>query len=323
MLWLVAISSFLLGLGLLVWSADRFVSSAVSLAQRFKIPVLIIGIVFIGFGTSVPEIIVAAIAAWHDTPALAIGNAVGSNIANVGLVLGIAALILPIPINNTVSWRELLLTWVVAFIVAMLLWNGVLGRGDGVVMLSVLVAYLLLTIFVLSKSKDASLGVTKESPLDSVSKSTSVSRDLLWWVISLFAIFLASEMLVGGAVAIARQLGVSETVIGLSIVAVGTSLPELAAAVASSIKSESMLVVGNIMGSSIFNLLAVLAMPALISPAKLPVNFMRQDYLVMVIFMVAPAVLMALFSRRKTINRGIGAVLVVGYLLYIVHIYIS
>ena len=321
MSWIIATSIIVLGVGLLAFAAERFVSNSVLLADRLKLSPLIIGIIFIGFATSLPEMIVAGIAAYHGNVDLAVGNAIGSNIANMGLVLGIAALVAPLIVSRLSLTRELPISWLITLLVGILLFHAELSRVDGIIMLVILFAYLLFALFILTRRQDYRSEVLTEYNNERPSLGKPFWQVGLWWLISLLLLFVGAELLVYGAVSIARKLAISEAVIGLSVVAFGTSLPELAAAIASSIKRQHELVLGNIIGSNIFNLLAVLAIPALIHPRALSSSLVHRDFVIMFGFMLAPAILVWLRPKKKILGRLAGLVLVMGYVGYIYLIY--
>ncbi|MCH9770588.1 MAG: calcium/sodium antiporter, partial [Gammaproteobacteria bacterium] len=257
----------------------------------------------------------------HGNVDLAVGNAIGSNIANMGLVLGIAALVAPLIVSRLSLTRELPISWLITLLVGILLFHAELSRVDGIIMLVILFAYLLFALFILTRRQDYRSEVLTEYNNERPSLGKPFWQVGLWWLISLLLLFVGAELLVYGAVSIARKLAISEAVIGLSVVAFGTSLPELAAAIASSIKRQHELVLGNIIGSNIFNLLAVLAIPALIHPRALSSSLVHRDFVIMFGFMLAPAILVWLRPKKKILGRLAGLVLVMGYVGYIYLIY--
>ena len=243
------------GLVILIWSADKFVSGAVATALNLGMTPMMIGLTIVAFGTSAPELIVSATAALDNASHLAIGNAVGSNIANIALVLGATALVSAIPLKRAILKVEFPVLLVSTTLATLLLVDGSLDPIDGVG-LSLILA---ISLTALSKLQNAPAGEIEEIE-DNKSISAKKAYGLL--IISILLLLASSKLLVWGAIGIATELGVSKLIIGLTIVAIGTSLPELAASIASALKGHHDLALGNIIGSNLFNLLAVLAIPA-------------------------------------------------------------
>ncbi|WP_103921234.1 calcium/sodium antiporter [Candidatus Venteria ishoeyi] len=266
----------LLGLALLGWSADRFVTGAASLARNLGISTLIIGLTIVAFGTSAPEMLVSAMAAWQGNSGLAIGNAIGSNIANVGLVLGLTALLIPLTVQSNTLRREFPLLLVVTLGTFALLWDAQLGRIDGIILVAGLFMIIAWTVHLARQTKTDD-PITQEMQEELAAGLST--RQAFWLLLSgLILLLLASRMLVWGAVGIAEHFGVSDLVIGLTIVAIGTSLPELAASIAAVRKGEDDIAVGNIVGSNLFNLLAVLGIAGLIGPGPVDAMALSRDY---------------------------------------------
>lgn len=264
------------GLALLGAGADRFVLGASVTARRLGVPPLLIGLTVVALGTSAPEMLVSGTAAWRGAPALAVGNVLGSNIANVGLVIGATALVIPLAINSGTLRREYPVMMAGIVLAGVLMADGHLGRGDGLVLAIAMVASLALLGWLGLRARPGdrlSLEYEVETRAD-----LPIPRALLWLALGLAALLGGSHMLVDGAVAIARMLGVTELVIGLTIVAVGTSLPELAASLAGALKNEHEIAIGNVIGSNMFNVLGVLCLPGLIRPAALEGTVMVRDY---------------------------------------------
>ena len=322
MVWFAVILQFLIGIGLLTWGADRFISGSSSLAKHFGMPPLFIGMLLVGFGTSFPELVVSAVAAFAGNPGIAIGNAIGSNIANVGLVIGISALVAPIVIHSKLLAREFPILVAVSLIVGLLLLNGDLSRFDGLVLLILLVIYLLWMIQITRNKKLAKDAMIEEYAQEVLPKM-SVKKSWLWWFFGLVFLFVASDLLVSSASAIARYLHISDFIIGLTIVAVGTSLPELAATVLSVVRKENDIAIGNVLGSNIFNLLAVLLMPALITPGRLPAHLLTRDYPIMLGFTVLLWLFAMLPKRKKNIGRFEALLLLLAFVLYLTYIAIT
>jgi len=320
MLWYI--SAVVAGLVVLVWSADQFVAGAAGLARALGISTLIIGLTIVAFGTSAPEMLVSAVAALQGNSGLAIGNAVGSNIANMALVLGVTALIAPLAVHSRTLSREFPLMLVVMVVAWLLLWNGELSRLDGIVLLSGILAVILWTIHLARTSgvEDPLIEeLTEEIP-------EAMPKRRAWWLLlsGLVLLLASSKLLVWGAVGIAQYYGVSDLVIGLTIVAIGTSLPELAASVAAARKNEHDIAVGNVVGSNLFNILAVLGIAGTIGPSAVDPAVLYRDFPLM----LALAVALYLMARGFThnghglIKRWAGMVLLLVFLGYQVSLFL-
>ncbi len=268
------------GLVFLSLGADRFVLGAAALARNTGVSPLLIGLTIVGFGTSAPEILVSAVAAAQDNPALGIGNAIGSNIANVTLVLGAAMCIRPLRIKPGVLSRELPLLLVATLLATVLMLDSRLTRVDGTVLL---IAMVTVGAWMVREGLRASWEDQLRDEWEHHElKALETPAALTWLLVGLVVLLVASRVLVYGAVEIATYLGVTDLVIGLTIVAVGTSLPELAAGIAAARRRETELVLGNVIGSNVFNSLAVVAMPALIRPSHLAPEIVSRDLPVMI-----------------------------------------
>ncbi len=271
----------LAGLTLLITGADRFVAGAASIARSLNISPLIIGMTIVGIATSAPEVLVGSVAAFNGKTALAIGNAVGSNIANIGLVLGVTALVCPLMVKSLTLRREFLLMCAAIGIAALLLLDGYLDRLDGVILILCLIAAMWWIIrLARSSSKSDPLAGEFEQELE---QTSSMGKSLFFLLLGLMLLLGGAELLVRGAVAIALEFGISDLIIGLTIVAIGTSLPELAASIMSVIKNEADIAIGNIIGSNMFNMLMVLGVPALIQPTNVDADVLLRDFPIMVI----------------------------------------
>ncbi|MCF8719488.1 cation:H+ antiporter [Nitrospina gracilis Nb-211] len=302
-------------MALLVWSADRFVEGAAASAQHFGLPPLLIGMVIVGFGTSAPEMTVSVLSAVQGNPGIALGNAYGSNITNIALILGLTALLKPIAVESGVLRRELpLLTGITALAVYQLV-DGELTRLDAVVLLGVFAAVMGWTIREgLQKRKDA-LAVDMQKEL--VGMALPLGRALFWVVVGLILLIVSSRLLVWGAVEIAHSLGVSDLIIGLTVVAVGTSLPELASSLVAAWKGESDLALGNILGSNLFNTLAVVGLAGVVQPMPVAPEVVTRDCSVMGALTVSLFVIGYGFRDRPgSINRWEGGILLAVYLAY-------
>ena len=303
------------GFALLTWSADRFVVGASAIAYILKVSPLIIGLTIVGLGTSAPEMLVSAVASWQGNAGLAVGNALGSNIINTGLILGLTAMIIPLNVHSSIIRRELPVLLLVMMIALLLLLDGTLGRLDGTLLLTGMAVVLLWVIRV---------GLTPQTPedpmggefADEIPTDMGMGRAVFWLIVGGLCLLGSSRLLVWGAVSIAESMGISDLVIGLTIVALGTSLPELAASVMSAIKNEHDIALGNVIGSNIFNLLAVLGLPGLINPGPVDTEVLSRDYPVMVGLTVALFVMAYGFRGPGRINRVEGTLLVVGFCAY-------
>jgi cation:H+ antiporter len=281
---MIPILQLLGGFILLVWGADRLVAGASATARNLGVSPLIIGLTIVAFGTSAPELIVSGVAAYNGNAGLAIGNAVGSNIANIGLVLGITAIIHPLKVESETLKREyplLMLIMIVSFVMAADL---IFNRSEGWLLLIGLVALVLWMVSLgMNKGMSDPLAIELEAEIPS-DMPTRIA--LGWLLVGILVLPLASHFLVSGAVTVARALEVSEAVIGLTIVAFGTSLPELAAALTSALRREDDLAIGNIIGSNMFNILGVLGIAASVSSIEVEELMLKQDFPVMFLFTV-------------------------------------
>jgi cation:H+ antiporter len=311
---LFAAAAILIGLVILVWGADRFVLGAAALASSLGISPLLIGLTVVGFGTSAPEILIATIAALNGSPGIAIGNALGSNIANIALILGATAIFVPLTMRSDLLRRELPLLLAVTLAAFLLLSDGRLGPDDGAMLLTGLVLSMLLLVRIsLQRSNHDPLAEGFEADIPSSLTTTAATG---WFLLGLAALIVGSRLLVWGAVEVAVALGVSELVIGLTIVAVGTSLPELAAAIMSALKGQHELAIGNVVGSNIWNLLAVLGIPGLLAPGAVPAEVISRDMPVMLALTLALFVMGYSAKTHGTINRLEGGLLLASFIAY-------
>ena len=283
----LAFIAVIFGLALLVWSADRFVEGSASTARHFGMPPLLIGMVIVGFGTSAPEMVVSVLAAVQGNPGIALGNAYGSNITNIALILGITALISPIAIQPQIIRREMPVLLAVTVLAVWQLWDGYLSFADGIVLSATLVLLMGWTTLRSMKGSDNFARDIADELADSDNK-IPLRRALFWLVLGLAILILSSRLLVWGAVVIAQALGVSDLIIGLTVVAIGTSLPELASSVIAARKGEHDIAVGNIIGSNLFNTLAVVGLAAAIHPMPVASEVLARDAAVMAGFSAAP-----------------------------------
>ena len=310
---LLALLAVLTGLAVLVWSADRFVGGAASVAHYFAMPPLLIGMVIVGFGTSAPEMLVSVLASLQNNPGIALGNAYGSNITNIALILGLTALISPIVVHSQILRKELPILIVVTAFAAWQLRDGILSRTDAFVLLGIFAALMIWAVRESLGKKSDTLADDMEAALAS---SMPIKKAVFWLVTGLLLLIASSRALVWGAVEIARSFGVSDLLIGLTIVAVGTSLPELASSVVAARKNEHDIALGNIIGSNLFNTLAVVGMAGSISPMAVGFEVLHRDVLVMGVLTLSLFVLGYAFRRPGRINRVEGALLLAAYIGY-------
>ena len=312
---LMAMGAIVAGLVLLVWSADKFVEGAAATAKHLGMPTLLIGMVIIGFGTSAPELAVSAMAAADGNPGLALGNGYGSNITNIALIVGLTAIIAPIAVHSQVIRKELPLLLVLTMIAGAQLIDGELTRFDGWVLLAVFAAVMGWSIFQGLRGKGDPLGGDTDAEM--IAHPMPLKTALLWVVVGLVLLVVSSRLLVWGAVTIAQALGVSDLVIGLTIVAIGTSLPELASALAAVKKNEHDLILGNILGSGIFNTLAVVGLAAAIQPLAVDPEVLYRDWTLMLALTVGLLLMgYGVMGRPKLISRTNGVMLVLAYTGY-------
>lgn len=315
------IVAIIAGFAVLIWGADRFVQGASSIARLLYVSRLVVGMVIVGFGTSAPEILVGSIAALDGNTGIAIGNALGSNITNVGLVLGITALVTPLAVQSKILRREFPVLFLVMGVAFVLFMDGELTRTDGVLLLLGLVGFLywMLRVALKDRSPDPLTAEAEEE----IPETLPMGKALTALLIGLLCLLGGAKLVVWGAVGVAHLLGISDLIIGLTIVAIGTSLPELAASIASARKNEHELAIGNIIGSNLFNLFAVLGIPILIKPAAVETDVLYRDYPVMVLLALA----LFFMARGKNgapghVTRWEGATLAVIYFAYLAILYV-
>ncbi len=302
------------GLVLLIWGADRFVHGAAAAARNLGVAPLLIGLTVVAFATSAPEILVSIVAASQGQPGLAFGNAIGSNIFNIGLVLGLTAMIRPILLESATLRREMPALLAVTLLTVSLFLDSFLSFIDGVVMLTglVIVMVWLARLGLRSAENDPiARDFDAEIPAD-----VKMTMAVVWLIVGLGTLLIGAELLVDGATGIARMLQISDVVIGIIIVAFGTSLPELAVSLASALKGEYGLAIGNIVGSNIFNLLAVIGIAATISPASLPPSVLSLHIFVMVAFTLVLFAMTYDYDGKAQLSRLEGLALFLAFLAY-------
>ena len=297
------------GLVILVISADKFVAGTASIAKNMGVSTLLIGLTIVGLGTSAPEILVSAIASLEGNGGLAVGNALGSNIANIGLILGFTAMISPLAVHSGLLKRELPVLALISLMCYLLALDG-LSIGDSIWMLISLLLFVLWLIKVAKEDKQDAL--TKELEAE-IPKDMSTLKASVFFLLGLVGLLISSRVLVWAAVNIAHVFGVSDLVIGLTIVAIGTSLPELAASVTSVLKGEDDLAVGNIIGSNVYNLLAVYSLPGFISGISLGDTVLVRDFPVMLALTAVLFLMGYGYKKPGRISRLEGLVLLMAY----------
>lgn len=293
------------GLVALFLGGEALVRGAVGIAARLGMSSFLIGLTVVGFGTSMPELLVSVDAAWRGVPDIAVGNIVGSNIANILLILGCAALLRPVAITGDTLRRDTGVMVLAVLALVPLFAMGEIGRGAGLVLFAALLGYLVWT------ARQSSGVEADEEDLPQM----SIGVALIWALAGLIALAFGARFLVDGAVSIARGFGVSEAFIGLTIVAVGTSLPELATAVVAALRRQSDIVIGNVIGSNIFNVLGILGLTAMITPVPVASRFLAFDLPVVIGLSLALA---ALLLTRPMMGRWVGVAMLLGYAAYVV-----
>lgn len=302
------------GLAVLVWSADKFVYGAAAFARNLGLPPMLIGLTIVAMGSSAPEMFVAASASLNGMTDTAIGNVLGSNIANITLILGVTALLGAIAVSSQTLIREIPIMLAATVLAGYLLHDGVLSRLDGILLLGVFI--LLMGYFIwhalTNKQQDAFADETDSE----VPRDVPTTRALFWLVVGIILLPLSADYMVDGAVGIAQAFGLSDLVIGLTIIAVGTSLPELAACIAGVLKKEDDLAIGNIVGSNLFNILAVLAIPGLLAPGTIDAQAGSRDFYMVLATSSSLALLVLLSGKRRELKRWHGALLLITFAAY-------
>lgn len=311
---ITAISSVIGGLVLLVWSAERFVDGASSTARHAGMPPLLIGMLVVGFGTSTPEMVVSAFSAAQGNPGLALGNAYGSNITNIALILGLTALISPIAVKSQVLRKELPILTVITLFAAFQLLGGELSRIEAGVLLVLFGG--LMGWSVLQGLQQRADALADEMASELETRTMPLKRAVSWLLAGLFLLIVSSKILVWGAVEIAEGYGVNDLIIGLTIVAVGTSLPELASSVMATRKGEHDIALGNVLGSNLFNTLVVVGIAGVIEPMRVAPEVLQRDYPVMGALTLSLFVIGYGFRKQARINRFEGAALLAAYAAY-------
>jgi cation:H+ antiporter len=315
------ITAIIVGFIAVVWGADRFVYGAAGLASNLGVKRLVIGLTIVAFGTSAPEMLVSGMAAAAGSPAMGIGNAVGSNIVNVTLVLGAAAVVHPLSIHSRLLVREIPVLLLIMAIAWAFLWDEELSRAEGLVLLAGL--FVLVAWISKQSRKQPAVGPQASAGLEdfNIPDSLPTAKAIALFSLGLAFLLVGSRVLVWGAVGIARDLGVSELVVGLTLVALGTSLPELAASVAAARRDEQDIAIGNVVGSNMFNLLGVLGLPGIIAPGSVDRSVIVRDFPIML--GATLLLLMMAFNERSSIGRKQGIALIVVFIGYFVMLFLQ
>lgn len=309
-----AFLSVCIGLFALLWSADRFIDGSSSLANHLGVPPLLIGMIIVGFGTSAPEMVVSAQAALNGNPGIALGNAFGSNIANIALILGLTAVIMPIEVHSSVLRKELPILTGVTALAGLLLYDTVVSRADGLVMLAAFGGLMAWTIRQGFRPNGDPLSAEIKQELQI--QDMSLRQALVWLLVGLLVLIFSSRLLVWGAVEIAHAFGVSDLIVGLTIIALGTSLPELASSIAACRKGEDDIALGNVLGSNLFNTLAVIGIAGSIHPMAVDAAVLSRDLPVMTGLTLSLFVIGFGFRKPGRITRLAGIALLTCYVGY-------
>jgi len=318
---LISIAQLAGGFILLVWGADRLVAGASALARNLGVSPLIIGLTIVAFGTSAPELVVSAVAAYRGNPGLAVGNAIGSNIANIGLILGLTAIIYPLKVESETLKREYPLLMLIMISALIMASDLVYDKTEGVLLLTGLVALVIWMIrYGLKRGPDDPLA---EEFAAEIPHNMPTRTAIVWLMVGIVVLPVSSQFLVEGAIFIARSLHVSETIIGLTIIAFGTSLPELAASLTSALREEDDLAIGNVIGSNMFNILGVLGIAAVVNPVDVDILMLKQDFPVMFLFSMLLFFMAYGINGPGRISRKSGFLLLSLFLAYQVLVWIT
>ena len=310
----MALLSILIGILLLWFGGTYFVRGSVAIAQRLKVSELMIGLTLVGFGTSLPELVTSIGAALSGSPGLAVGNVVGSNIANILLILGLVALVRPFSCHMASFNRDALVLSAATLIGVVIILNGSIGMAHGVAMLVALLAYITVAYVTEQKAAPADGKVASMTlPPAAAAPPSPVLLVCIWVIAGLAAVIVGAWLLIDGAVELATFWGVSKTFIGLTVVAVGTSVPELMITLIAALRGQSDIAVGNVIGSNIFNLLGILGLTSMVTTINIPADLTAFDLTAMAL---AAAALIAVAGLQKHFGRVSGAIFVASYITY-------
>lgn len=313
---LILIGSIIVGLVTLVWSADKFIDGASNVAKHFGMSPLLIGMVIIGFGTSAPEMLVSALSSFQGNPGIALGNAYGSNITNIALILGVTSLLLPISVHSQVIRKELPILSGITFLTILLLIDFKLSRLDALILIFVFAGLMFWTIRQGIKERRDSFAEDVVEELEE--NKVSFKKSIFLLIGGLILLIISSRLLVYGAVGVATSLGISDVVVGLTVVAIGTSLPELASSIIAARKGEPDIALGNVLGSNLFNTLAVVGISGTIQPFSLDQEVFYRDIGTMTVLTLVLFLFAYGFKKQGRINRIEGGILLASYISYTV-----
>lgn len=315
---LLPVVAIVVGFVALVWGADRFVEGAAATARNLGISPLIIGLVVVGFGTSAPEMLVSAIAAYENSGGISVGNAIGSNVTNVGAALGLTAIVSPLVVHSSVLRKELPLLFGTMLLAYVLVRDGELSRLDGGILVTGLVLMVgsMVRAGLASRGADGAADALAEEFDAEIPSDMPTGKALMWLFVGLVVLIISARAVVWGAVEVATAFGVSDLIIGLTIIAFGTSLPEIAASVVSATKNEHDIAIGNVVGSNMFNLLGVLALPGLVRNTPVDADAINRDFPVMFALTILLLVLAKGFKKEATVSRVGGAMLLLSFVVY-------
>ncbi|MDA9557981.1 calcium/sodium antiporter [Vibrio sp.] len=311
---LEAITFLIIGFTLLVVSADKLVFGAAALARNYGISPLVIGMTILAMGSSAPEMMVSATAALDGKTDTAIGNVLGSNIANIALILGITAMLKPLSISSAIVKRELPLMMGVTILVGILLWDNYLGVWEGILLFVLFAIFIISMLMISKKEQQSGNDILLEEQESEIPEGVSNGKALFWVIVGLIMLPISSDLLIDNAIIIAKHFGMSDLIIGLTIIAIGTSLPELAASLAGALKGEDDLAVGNIIGSNVFNILAVMGIPGILNPSFINELAMGRDFWVML--GVSLLLMIMCLGKAKLISRAKGGILFITFAVY-------
>ncbi|MEB8678699.1 calcium/sodium antiporter [Cronobacter malonaticus] len=316
---LLATALLIIGLLLVVYSADRLVFAASLLCRSLGVPPLLIGITVVGIGTSLPEIMVSVAAALHGEPSLAVGTAIGSNITNILLIAGLTALLRPLAAHSAMLRRELSAMLLVSALAGLVLWDGMLTRTEGLWLLLIAAAYLWFIIRLARRAERQGNDSLTREQLAELPREGGRSVAFLWLGVALIIMPMATRMVVDNATVLAQGFAISELTVGLTAIAIGTSLPELATAIAGARKGEDDIAIGNIIGSNVYNLAIVPGLPALLAPGHFdPLAFTR-DYGVMLL--VSVIFVMLCWRPERYLDKKTGVGLLCGFIVWMVMLF--
>jgi len=313
---LLSIALLIVGFVFLVWSADKFVYGAAALAKNYGVPPLIIGLTIVAMGSSAPEMMVSASAAMADKTNTAVGNAIGSNITNILLVLGVTALLKPLAVSSTTLHREMPIVLLVSLLAWWLISDNFLSFNDSFLLMVCFASFIGFLIYLSKTHKSNEPDPFLDEAEDEIPSGVDNKVAIFWVVVGMILLPLSSHILVNAAVDIAQYFGMSDLMIGLTIIAIGTSLPELAACIAGVMKNEDDLALGNIIGSNIFNILAVLGIAGLVNGSVIDPLAANRDMLIMIGVTVLLLLMSLNFRGTRRINRVEGGIMLTGFFAY-------